>query len=80
MYEGWLELPTISLKGKDKYLKQVNQVQVQEEVQADSKHNNTKKGVSTSTCTSTSSSDSDSLLDKAYKKESEVIDEKDLPF
>ena len=88
LYEGWLELPTISLKGKDKYLKQVNQVQVQEEVQADSKHNNTKKGVSTSTCTSTSSSDSDSisssdsdsLLDKAYKKEREVIDEKDLPF
>ena len=26
LYEGWLELPTISLKGKDKYLKQVNQV------------------------------------------------------
>ena len=60
---------------------------MQEEFQADSKHNNTNK-VSTSTCTSTSSSDSDSisssdsdsLLDKAYKKEREVIDEKDLPF
>ena len=74
LYEGWLELPTISMKSKDKYLKQVSQVQVQEEVQADAKHYNTKRVVSTSTCTSTSDSDSDSisesssdsLLDKAY--------------
>jgi hypothetical protein len=79
LYEGWIELPTIPLKKKEKYLKSINssrQVQVQEEVQADTKHSNTKEIVSTSTCTSTS--DSESLIDSSsssnpYDKADELI-------
>ena len=86
IYEGWIEVPKISMSKKESFLKDINssrakglQVQVKEEVQVDSKHSNTKKVVSTSTCTTTSDSDLTSSSDSISDSTSDSIQDS-LPY
>tara|TARA_R100000654_G_scaffold27233_1_gene51215 strand:+ start:182 stop:841 length:660 start_codon:yes stop_codon:yes gene_type:complete len=79
LYEGWIELPTISMNKKESFLKDRLQVQVKEEVQVESKHSNTKKVVSTSNSTCTTTSDSDLTSSSDSMGKSIPNDWKDVP-
>ena len=79
LYEGWIELPTISMNKKESFLKDRLQVQVKEEVQVESKHSNTKKVVSTSNSTCTTTSDSDLTSSSDSLSSSIPKDWKDVP-